>query len=73
LCHYGDLLLDVLNLILGLLKINHFDGDSFARLSVVPAEHLAKGALANALDAFVIHGFAPSGLPNEFRHRVTPL
>ena len=45
----GDLLLDVLDLILSLLQVDDLDGDHLLRALVDSLEHFAEGALPDAL------------------------
>ena len=47
--HHLDLLHDVVNLILSLVEVNDFDRNHLARLAVLAAPDLAKGAAADAL------------------------
>ena len=49
LAEHGDLLLDVLHLILSFLQVYGLDGHHFLGAVVDALEHLAKGALPNTL------------------------
>ena len=52
-----DLRLDFIDVVLSLLKVDHLDRNDLAVARVAAAEDLAKGTLANALEAFVLfHG-----------------
>lgn len=63
---HGDLLLNVLDLVLGLLQVNDLDGHHILCAVVDALEDLAEGALADALQlGEELLGISPAVLQGE--------